>query len=266
MAKGAPGGYPFGMTNVRAPAVLAVLKRAIAHRGLRYRELAEAIGLSESGLKKAMTAEDFSLDRLAAICDVIEVDVVDILSEASDPPGHDFEPDEQQIAALRERPDRLVFLWALVDTHGDVKAARDLLGVGVRDARRHLAALSRLGLLEMGDEVVHLRVSRRTEWKLPAELGRSVMAPLQDKLLANTREAIEGGEGALCELGLASTRCTPATAREMRTRMRALLTELQARANRERVLRAPSDLVALGAMTVIGPYTLRDAYDVHRRS
>jgi transcriptional regulator with XRE-family HTH domain len=72
---------------VDLPEILAALKRALKARGMTYRDLAKALSMSESGVKKWLTSKDCSLGRVLAACEAIGVSLEDLLRESAAPPG-----------------------------------------------------------------------------------------------------------------------------------------------------------------------------------
>ena len=247
------------MHQVQPEQLLETLKRALRNRRITYAQLADELGMSESGIKKLLTADDVSLSRLSAICDVLGVSVVDVVSEAASPAPTVFVPDEGQRAAFIAEPRLLVVLWALGEHKGDVESTRARLGLDRRTMRRLVRKLARVETIEVLDaDRVRLRYPESTDWRLPADVGRAVMAPLQDALLGSARSHVERGAGEHVDLGFARLQLHPNTVRELQAAMRALLREMGARSRRERALHRGEALVEVGAMTVLAPYGLAD--------
>ncbi|MEO1575858.1 MAG: helix-turn-helix transcriptional regulator [Pseudomonadota bacterium] len=67
--------------------IVATLKKALKTRAITYRDLARRLELSESAVKHMFSTGNFSLKRLDALCDVLEMDFSDLvaLSEAQEP-------------------------------------------------------------------------------------------------------------------------------------------------------------------------------------
>ena len=60
-----------------------LLSEAIAARGLAQARVAEEAGISPSQLSRALTGKKvFTLDQLDAVCDVVGVDLIDVIAAA----------------------------------------------------------------------------------------------------------------------------------------------------------------------------------------
>jgi len=62
--------------------ILQSVRAAMRQRGVTYRQLADALGLSEPTIKRDFSRGDFSLSRLDAICAVLELSLGDIVQGA----------------------------------------------------------------------------------------------------------------------------------------------------------------------------------------
>lgn len=62
---------------------------------LTYAELGKRIGLSESGVKKILTARDISLSRLAQICEASSTSLADLTQDDPEPKAPELELDEE---------------------------------------------------------------------------------------------------------------------------------------------------------------------------
>ncbi len=54
------------------------IKRQLKARGMRYRDLAQALGLSEPSVKRLLTRGGITLERLERICEVLETDFFEL--------------------------------------------------------------------------------------------------------------------------------------------------------------------------------------------
>jgi transcriptional regulator with XRE-family HTH domain len=59
--------------------LLTSIRATLRQRGMTYRQLAAALGVSEPTVKRDLSRGDFSLSRLDAICGVLDVSLVDLL-------------------------------------------------------------------------------------------------------------------------------------------------------------------------------------------
>lgn len=64
---------------VGSTAVVQAIRALLRERGMTYRQLADLLGLSEPTIKRDLGQGNFSLKRLDRICEVLDVNVVDLI-------------------------------------------------------------------------------------------------------------------------------------------------------------------------------------------
>ena len=62
--------------------LIETLKKVIKSRGLTYKDLAKSLKLSEANLKRAFSKQTFTLQRLEAICRILEIDFYELAKQA----------------------------------------------------------------------------------------------------------------------------------------------------------------------------------------
>ncbi len=85
-------------------AVLSTVRHLLRERGLRYRDLAEQIGVAEVTIKRWMRASDLSLQRLARISGALGMDVFSLLALAGQGRERSFQLSDEVEAALVAEP------------------------------------------------------------------------------------------------------------------------------------------------------------------
>jgi transcriptional regulator with XRE-family HTH domain len=223
------------------------LKLALKRQRLTYRDLAKRLSLSESGVKKILTASDGSFQRVAEICDVLGLSMRELLV------GDDeamlelaFTPAQQE--GLLRDPRALRLYWALVYERRPLAEAQKASGIPARDLFPALRKLDRLGLLELlpGDRV-RVPAVRQVRW-----VGGG---PLVDKLYrewsANFLRAVAKPQSGPGELFLTRYfRASQRTVDELIAALRDLEAEFVRRATREMRTEAP-ELVHLRWMSAV---------------
>jgi transcriptional regulator with XRE-family HTH domain len=89
------------------------LKARLRAQGISYRELAERIGVSEPTIKRDLSRGNFSLERLDRICEVLGVEVTDLLQPAE--PAALTQLGEDQEQALVQNPKLLLVTYLVVN-------------------------------------------------------------------------------------------------------------------------------------------------------
>ena len=67
--------------------LVTVIKRELKTRQISYRDLAERLQLSESAVKQMFSAGNFTLKRLDAICEILEMEFAELARLATDAPA-----------------------------------------------------------------------------------------------------------------------------------------------------------------------------------
>jgi len=237
------------------PRLMNTLKTALRNRGWTYARLGEAIGLSESGVKKVFAGRDGSLERVVQIAAALELSLEDVLAMSDAAPAP-WRLSPEQEALFRRDPACWSFLLALKDAGWDPEAA----GRGRPPPRVEgwLAALERRGVIHRteGGRVRPADAAGRP-WRAGPGFGDAITAPRQDALLAHARDRIRRKEAhphpGLTECGYARMALTPETIAELVHALRALTSEFAARSRREAVLRGHDALVTVGLMSIMAP-------------
>jgi len=93
--------------------LLETLKKVLKAQKVTYRQLAEELGMSESGVKKMFSGKDFSLQRLGQICEVLGLTLVDLVQLSGTEEIATLRLSQRQEKALMDSPVLLRFFWLL---------------------------------------------------------------------------------------------------------------------------------------------------------
>jgi len=133
---------------------MSSIKESLRRRKLTYRELAIQLKLSESGVKKILTAEDGSFQRVVEICAVLGISITELLAGKNEAIREVSYSEAQQEYFLRN-PLAFSFYWLLVYERRGVSDAQSISGVTERDRFSVLRKLDQMQLLELlpGDRI-----------------------------------------------------------------------------------------------------------------
>jgi transcriptional regulator with XRE-family HTH domain len=123
------------------------VKAALKRQKITYAELAKRLEISESGLKKILSATDGSFQRLAQICEVLGLVMRDLLAGESHTQEISFTPAQQEYLAGNTAALRLY--WALVYERRALEEAEKLAGLNGKEVFSVLRKLDQLNLLEL---------------------------------------------------------------------------------------------------------------------
>jgi DNA-binding Xre family transcriptional regulator len=135
--------------------VMAIIKRMLKERGLSYKDLAQKIDMSESGVKKLFSSNDCSFQKMLQITKVLDVRLIDILDEVhhADPRKVSF-TEKQQEAFLKDMF-LFNFYYKLVIERCALEHIRKEYKLDKKETFKILRRLDNLRLIRLlpGDEV-----------------------------------------------------------------------------------------------------------------
>jgi hypothetical protein len=159
--------------------IVAELKKALRASGHTYTDVAKTLDLSVASVKRLFSTEDLSLHRVDQICELIGLDLREVLNRALDR----AEPVNQLTAAqeseLISDPKLLFMTWLVLIRTPYEEMVRDYKFTE-REALQYLIRLDRLKVIELqpGNRV-RLLVSRHFSWRP----GGPVQKYIHQKLL-----------------------------------------------------------------------------------
>lgn len=175
-------------TDARMPQrtqIVAELKRALRAAGHTYTDVADRLDLSVASVKRLFSTEDLTLQRVDEICDLIGVDLKDILDRAS---RHEAPTNQLTLAQETELVSDLKLLFAtwlvLIRTPFE-EIVRDY-HFTEREAQQYLIRLDRLKVIELqpGNRVRPL-VSRHFSWRPGGPVQRYIHQKLLREFLSS---------------------------------------------------------------------------------
>jgi len=171
------------------PAIAQTLKHILKKRGITYRELAQWLDMSESGLKKLLNANDGSFNRLLSICDVCDVPLADVVAQAMSAPPAPVTMSRDAEAFFVQHPGAWFFLWELWERAFDVASIQQDYDLDDASIDAYLRALSGLGFIHLNSEggVINAQKGRRGV-AMTTTLAEVAMWPLQHEVLQQTRQ------------------------------------------------------------------------------
>lgn len=188
-----------------AERLLAALKGTLKQRGMRYADLARALGVSEPTVKRMLSQGRIDLGRLERICEALELDFFElarIARGARDLRGRLSLGQEQ---ALAQQP-QLMIVFHLLCQDWTVAQIRSEFGLDAPATVRLLVTLDRLHLIELlPADRVRLRVPRDFAWREDGPVRARYLREASHEFL---RDPFEGRDALLAmeirELGDAS--------------------------------------------------------------
>lgn len=126
--------------------VLDTLKKVIKAKGLTYRHLGKELGVSEPTIKRFFTDSDLSLLRLGRICEIVGIELEQLVSTALRRSTPNYRLTEEQEEVLASNPG-LFGLYEKLSSGLSPALIERMYGIGGMNMRRALRALENAKLL-----------------------------------------------------------------------------------------------------------------------
>jgi transcriptional regulator with XRE-family HTH domain len=158
--------------------IVAELKRALREQGLTYAAVAKKLELSVASVKRLFSGGDLSLKRVDQICELLQIELTDLLARARERPTTNqlTLAQEQEIVA---DPKLFLVAWLVINRTplADIASSYRF---SEREVLRYFIKLDRLKVIELqpGNRV-RLLVSRHFSWRA----GGPVQRLIHEKLL-----------------------------------------------------------------------------------
>lgn len=152
--------------------LIRTLKRALKVRGLTYRRVAAKLGLSEASVKRMFSGENLSIDRLDQICQLMGMEISDLVGEMESEAHKLTGLTEDQELELVSDP-KLLLVSFLVVSGWKVEDILERLDLPLSEVIRCLTRLDRLGMIELQPaNRIRLRISPNFTWRRNGPIQR----------------------------------------------------------------------------------------------
>lgn len=186
--------------------LINALKRQLKLQGKTYRDVADALDLSEASVKRLFSSESFALDRLVQACNMLGFTVAELAQEATRA--------EEQLRTLTEAQEKelvsdpkllLVAVCAL--NHWSMRDIVTVYAISEAECIQRLARLDRLRLIAlMPGNRIRLTVARDFDWIAGGPIRQYFRRDGMDDFLASGfekgAESLEFTHGMLTEAAI----------------------------------------------------------------
>lgn len=163
---------------------LVALKRSLKNKGILYRDLAKALELSESSVKRILSSKSLSLERLEEICRVADLSFAEIVKDAnfeeSDQPV--LLTDEQE-SALAENA-RLLHYFMMLQEGKTVQQIEKEYMIPLPESKKYLFQLDKLQLIELHPrDRVKMKKQGALRFRRDGPVGKALFAQTKQRYL-----------------------------------------------------------------------------------
>ncbi len=128
--------------------LLATLKRELKSRGLTYADVARALEVSESSIKRTFSASRLELGRLEQLCHTLDLEISDLVQKMLEQRNRITTLTEEQEREVVENP-RLLLMAISVLNNWTFEEIMDTYLLDQHEAVQLLAALDRLKIIDL---------------------------------------------------------------------------------------------------------------------
>ena len=164
-------------------AIIQSLKMALKANGLTYRQVASQLALSEASVKRLFAEQSFSLQRLEQICQLVGMEISDLIKQ--------MEAQQQQLSELTEEQEQQLvadiklLLVAYVVINGlKFEDILEWYELSETETIQYLAKLDRIKLIDLlPNNRIRLRISPKFAWRRNGPIQRFFTEHLQKEFL-----------------------------------------------------------------------------------
>ena len=175
----------------QATPLVTTLKSLLKSRSLTYRHVGQALGLSEASIKRLFAEQNFSLQRLDQICQLLEIEISDLVKQ--------MEINQQQLSELSEQQEQelvadiKLLLVAFVVINGwKFEDIITLYQLSETDTIQYLARLDRIKMIDLlPNNRFRLRISPKFAWRPNGPIQKFFTEHLQEDFLKSRFDNIE---------------------------------------------------------------------------
>lgn len=167
----------------------SALKRLMKARGCTYSHAAEVLALSEASIKRLLSQNALSLERLETLCNWLQVDVHELVAMSREQEPLATQLSESQEVELLKDPGLLLLAYLLLN-HWTPAEILDTYAFSRPDLVRRMFRLQQLGLLEvLPFDRVRLKTARNFTWRRDGPVQRFFTERVLREFLASRFEA-----------------------------------------------------------------------------
>lgn len=135
--------------DIELTEIQKVLKRIIKAKGLTYSDLAALMDLSESGIKKMLTSNDLSFNRIKSICEALEVGFADVIAEVNESEVREEQFTDAQERFFLKNQDYFHFFWKLVVERDSLEKIKRENTLNDKQISKYLTKLDSFNIIEL---------------------------------------------------------------------------------------------------------------------
>ena len=170
--------------------LITTLKRELRASNITYAQIAQALGLSESSIKRLFSEGDMSLSRFDAICGLLGMDISQLAQKATEQRRHVLQLTEAQEKTLVGE-DKLLLMATHLLYGWNFEQVLAAYEIDRFEGQHYLTTLDRLGIIELLPENrFRITLSPEFQWRKDGPIQQFFERELQSEFFSSrfTRE------------------------------------------------------------------------------
>ena len=242
------------------PLLMNELKKVFKRKKLKYTDVSEHLGMSESSIKRLMSGHDTSLSKLESLCEVAGITFFDLVELCKNQVTENYFLTEKQDHFFARNTHYFYFFHLLYEENQSVKQIKKTYKLTDKSVSNYLKKLEQLQMLERhpGDKIKFL-ITGSIQLKQSSRLGSFLLKNSMNNLASMTsdmstlKNKLKGKEGTF-HIGEYFLR--PETAKIFSQRLAQLHEEIDSVSDREKRIFGKSELDFFTAVTTMLPARL----------
>jgi DNA-binding Xre family transcriptional regulator len=166
--------------------LIDALKKCLRERGLTYARLAEGLALSESSVKRMFSVQNMSLERLAQVCALMNLEISDLLELTRAAEARTAELSEEQERTLVSDL-KLLLVAVLAISNWSAAAMLEAYEFSEPELVGLLTRLDRLRIIDlMPGNRIRVRLARNFTWRKAGPFQRFFEERVQDEFFRSS--------------------------------------------------------------------------------
>ncbi|GAA0397120.1 hypothetical protein GCM10009133_02710 [Cocleimonas flava] len=153
--------------------IISTLKKTLKSHGKTYADVAAHLGLSEASVKRMFAQQTVSLNRLDAICQMLDMEITELMQKVNDSTARQIselsDEQEQQLVSDRE----LLLITIMVINNWTLEEILQAYNFTEAQCIQHLAKLDRLNIIELlPNNKIKIKISSNFKWRNNGHIQR----------------------------------------------------------------------------------------------
>ncbi|MBK9321493.1 MAG: helix-turn-helix domain-containing protein [Bdellovibrionaceae bacterium] len=240
----------------------AELRNLLKARGITYKDVANEMGMSESGVKKILTSKDISFNKLEDILKIAKLDLKTLLAVTDSETKSFKKLNKEQEEFFTKNINHFNFFIHLQHFEFDIQRLKKA-NPKLSQARieKYLKDLASLDLIKREGSTIHSPLAKGIRYgnKLEGTTAKHINNLFTQKISEEIRENRKNSPS-FWSIGKFSL--SHESLIEFRTAQKLLLTEFSQRSDRDSKIYSKTDLTDVGFMQASIPLTMKELYPI----